>query len=379
MESTGRKKGPANPDGGMDIEDVFNRIRQGRKTIYISVAIAFVLAIFIVILTPRKYNTQIVLLSETQAKNNALNLLGQLGGISGMNLGNLVGLNIGGSSGSDVLSPGVYPDIVGSTPFLMDVMNQKVTDSKVHKMMTVSEYLRNYSRPSLIGLMTRIFKGSNKESKFISKIKNSGNGVIKLTGEQTGLLKALSNMIQVQVRKSGDKLLAGRSKILTVDVEAQDPLVSALLADSVVSCLKRYVVDYNTGKAKKDLDFIQAQFKVARKNYYAAQKKLADFNDSHVNIILATINSERERLQKEYNLSASVYTSLAQLLEKAKISVQERTPVFTIIEPAIVPLKKSAPKTSLIILGMLFVGGFVGLTIELIKIMFNASHKERLK
>jgi len=376
MESTESRKGNNNPDGEMDIKEVFNSVRQGRKTIYISVGIAFVLSIFIVIFTPKKYNTQIVLLSETNAKNGASNLLGQLGGLSGMNLGNLVGLNMGGSSGSDVLSPDVYPDVVGSTPFLLDVMGQKVTDSKVHKMMTVSEYLNDYSRPSLVGLISRLFKSSNGKSKSILTVKNSRNGVLQLTMAQSDQLKALSEMIQVEVRKSNDKLLSARSKILTVVVEAQDPMVSALLADSVVSCLKRYVVNYNTGKAKKDLDFIKVQFKDARKNYYAAQKKLADFNDSHANVILATINSDRERLQQENNLFASVYTSLAQLMEKAKIRVQERTPVFTIIEPAVVPLRKSAPKTSLIILGMLFVGVFVGLAIELVKIMLNTTLKD---
>lgn len=355
---------------GMDLKDVLNRISQGRKTIYISLITAFVLALLIVIVTPRKYTTRVVLLSETAEKGGASGLLGQLGSLSGVNLGDMIGLNLGSSSGSDVLSPELYPDIVSSTPFLLDVMRQTLSNSKGGRAMSVSEYLKQNSRPSIVGLIVGIFK-SSKENKPLPVFMNGSDQVLHLTQEQTDQLKALSDMIQVSVRKPDDKLMSGKSKIISVAVEAHDPVVSALLADSVVNCLKTYVVNYNTSKAKKDLEFISKQFVRARENYYAAQQRLASFMDSHANVILATVRTEKERLEKENNLYAAVYTSLAQMQEKAKIQVQDHTPVFSVIEPAKVPLKKSAPKTSLIILGMLLVGGFIGVAIEVVKLMLN--------
>ncbi len=364
------KSAPENKNG-IDLNDILKRISLGRKTIYISLAVAFVLALFIVLVTPKKYTTRVVLLSETSAKSGASGLLGQLGNLSGMNLGDMIGLNLGNSSGSDVLSPELYPDVVASTPFLLDVMHQTIMDSKGDKQMTVSDYLKKHSRSSIIGRIAGIFKSSARNNNPLPVLKNGSNEVLHLSSRQSDQLKALNDMIQVAVRKPDDKLMSGNSKILTVEVEAHDPLVSALLADSVVSCLKRYVINYNTGKAKKDLEFISKQFVHARENYYAAQQRLADFMDSHANVILATTRTERERLEKENNLYAGVYTSLAQIQEKAKIQVQDHTPVFTIIEPARVPLKKSAPKTSFIILGMLLVGAFVGIAIEVIKIMLN--------
>jgi hypothetical protein len=280
-----------------------------------------------------------------------------------------LGLNIGGSSGSDVLSPDIYPEIIQSTPFLMDVMNRKISDSKMKQPVLVSDYMSNHADHSVIGFFSRLFKGKTNDQSLYANIPGSKNAVYRLDKKQTDLLKSLGEMITIDVQKSGDKLLGGRSKILTVSVEATDPLASALLADTVVNTLKSYVVDYNTGKAKKDLKFIRSQFDVAQKNYKAAQQKLADFNDSHTNIILERVKSERERLQKDYNLAASLYTTLAQMLEKAKIDVQDRTPVFTVIEPAKVPLKKSAPKTSLIMISMIFIGAFAGVVIELVKFM----------
>ena len=53
-------------------------------------------------------------------------------------------------------------------------------------------------------------------------------------------------------------------------------------------------------------------------------------------------------------LTFNVYNTLAQKQEQDKLRVQEETPVYTIIEPASVPLKTSAPKKVLILIGCIF-------------------------
>ena len=371
MESTGRKD-TVRPNGtDPDIKTILMQIYRGRKTIYYALAVAFVLAIILVILTPRQYDTKVVLLAESNARSSASGLLGQLGSMSGVNIGNLLGLNLGNPSSNEALTSDLYPEVVKSTPFLLDVLQQKITDSRNHKTMTVEEYLKKYTHPSPAGIPGYILNKMRRKHKNILYVKHFRKGVIKLSREQEDLLKTLNDMIHVEVQDQGNKLLKRKSKVFSVTVEAQNPLVSALLADSVVSCLKRYVVNYNTRKAQKDLKFIKTLFLKAKKDFYARQKALADYSDSNSNVILASVKIQKERLQKEYDLAASVYTSLARMLEKAKIQVQDRTPVLTILQPPVVPLKKSAPKTTLIIIEMLLVGGFVGFSIELIKVMLH--------
>lgn len=63
---------------------------------------------------------------------------------------------------------------------------------------------------------------------------------------------------------------------------------------------------------------------------------------------------EQERLHNEMTLAFNVYNTLAQKLEQDKLRVQEQTPVFTIIEPASVPLKASSPKKMLILVAFVF-------------------------
>jgi uncharacterized protein involved in exopolysaccharide biosynthesis len=321
-------------------------------------AVAFVLSIVVVLVTPKQYKTQVTLLAESGSKNGTSGLLGQLGGLAGgINLGGLSGLNLGGSSSSDALTPDLYPDIVKSTPFLLEVLSQKVTESKGNKTMTVAEYLEGYNQ-SPLNRFIGLFKGKPAATPMV---KSDPKALLKLTSRQTDLANGLADIINLNVvSATTGSLTGGGSKTITVSIELQDPVVSAQLADLVVSSLKLYIVDYNTGKAKKDLDFIKARYLEARDKYYAAQQALANHNDRNLNVILASVNTSKERLQTENQLAMNVYNSLAQVLEQAKIKVQDQTPVFTVIEPAKVPTLKSKPKSIIIMMGLVFVGAFVG-------------------
>ncbi len=53
--------------------------------------------------------------------------------------------------------------------------------------------------------------------------------------------------------------------------------------------------------------------------------------------------AEQVRLENEMNLAYQVYTSVAQQLQIAEAKVQEITPVYTIVEPATIPVKASKP------------------------------------
>ena len=70
-------------------------------------------------------------------------------------------------------------------------------------------------------------------------------------------------------------------------------------------------------------------------------------------------------------LTFNVYNTLAQKLEQDKLRVQEQTPVYTIIQPATVPLKASSPKKPLILIGFVFLAIFGGIGYLFIKDPFQ--------
>ncbi|MBN1650637.1 MAG: hypothetical protein JW857_04875 [Bacteroidales bacterium] len=350
---------------GIELLALVNIIKIKKRIVFISVGIAFVLALLLIILTPKEYKTQMSLLAESNSKGAASGLLGQLGGLTGGNLGSLMGLDLSGGTGSDALTPDLYPNIVKSTTFLMEILGETIIEPDSQKKITVAEYLSDYTRPSISGIpgyLLNLIKSSDEED---YNFRKDAVQPLKLSLKQESLVEALSGLIEVDVIKSGGGLTGGESKIINVSIEIQDPYLSAVLAELVVSNLKMYIINYNTGKAKQDLEFIEARYLEARERYYKTQQALADYDDSNINVILASVRTNRQRLETENSLASGLYNGLAQKLEQSKIIVQDRTPVFTVIEPAKVPLRKSKPKASLILIGMLFVGVFVGVSIIL--------------
>jgi len=59
--------------------------------------------------------------------------------------------------------------------------------------------------------------------------------------------------------------------------------------------------------------------------------------------------------------------------EQAKIKVQEETPVFKILNPVQVPIEKSRPHRSIILLGMMFLGIVSGIGIIIFQRLISRS------
>jgi uncharacterized protein involved in exopolysaccharide biosynthesis len=170
-----------------------------------------------------------------------------------------------------------------------------------------------------------------------------------LTPDQAGIADALSHRISVSVDK--------KTGVTTLSVTMQDPLISAALTDTVMHCLQNYITDYRTNKARHDLAFTEKLFDEAQGNYYEAQQKYAHFMDGNQNIIMQSFRTEQERLQNEVNLAYGVFTQVAQQLQVAKAKVQEITPVYTVVQPATVPLRPAKPNKIMILIGFVFLAG----------------------
>ena len=128
-----------------------------------------------------------------------------------------------------------------------------------------------------------------------------------------------------------------------MSVTMQDAHIAACLTDSVMCRLQNYVTNYRTNKARQDFEFQKGLFERKKKEYEIAQENYAKFSDANKNIILQSYRAEQVRLENEMNLAYQVYTSVAQQLQIAEAKVQEITPVYTIVEPATIPVKASKP------------------------------------
>ena len=222
---------------------------------------------------------------------------------------------------------------------------------------TLYVYLKDYQRAPwwgvitsapfrAIGWVSSLFKAEDEEQGGPAEL-----NPFHLTQEESNIANALSGRIAVDVDK--------KTGVTTLTVTMQDPLISASLTDTIMHSLQNYITDYRTNKARHDLAYMEKLYKEARQEYMEAQEKYARFADTNLDLNRLIYRAEQERLQNEMNLAFQVYTQVAQQLQMAKAKVQEITPVYTVVQPATVPLSAAKPSKMLILVAFVFLAGVV--------------------
>jgi uncharacterized protein involved in exopolysaccharide biosynthesis len=66
--------------------------------------------------------------------------------------------------------------------------------------------------------------------------------------------------------------------------------------------------------------------------------------DANTRVALRSVELRLEDMENDMQLKFNTYTTLNNQLQAAKAKVQERTPAFTVIKGAAVPVKPAGPK-----------------------------------
>jgi uncharacterized protein involved in exopolysaccharide biosynthesis len=66
-------------------------------------------------------------------------------------------------------------------------------------------------------------------------------------------------------------------------------------------------------------------------------------------------------MEAELSIAQTVYTELARQYEQARLKVQERTPVFKVLEPPKIPVLRTSPKRTLMVLVYALAGLAMGM------------------
>lgn len=312
--------------------------KQRRKLIIWSIWGA-VIGLIIAFSIPREYATSVKLAPEI---NDTKNPGAGLGALASM-----AGLTTGASGGTDAVSPMLYPDVVSSVPFLTGLFDVEVPLKEDGRTMTVQEYMEEESKSPwwsvILGLPGKIIGLFKSEEEVPADHKLNS---FQLTMDESELVESLSKRVTATVDT--------KTSVVTIDVLMQDPLVSAVLADTVVSRLQEYITDYRTNKARKDLAYAQKLNREAKDHYYEAQQKYADYVDRNQGIAFRSAQTIRERLENEAALAFNLYNQTSQQVQKAQAKVQETTPVYAVITPPTVPIKPASPRKILILIGFTF-------------------------
>jgi capsule polysaccharide export protein KpsE/RkpR len=144
-----------------------------------------------------------------------------------------------------------------------------------------------------------------------------------------------------------------KTSVITINVQDQAPLVCATMADSVKTHLQDFIIRYRTSKAAEDVVHYRQMRDSAEAEYNAAMQAYSRFCDAHTNIVLQSYQSERDKLESELALKQNSLAAMETQLQTTKVKLQEKTPAFTTLKSATVPVKPAGPKRMLFVLGMM--------------------------
>lgn len=329
----------------IDIMELISKLWKKKTMIIKWCIVGAVIGLVVGFSIPKTYSSSVTLAPETQQRTNSS--VSSIASMMGVNLNNSV----------DAISVEMFPDVVHSTPFIVELFELPVQFEWKGEMMntTLLDYMLEYQKsPWWTPVLQAPFKALGWVMS-LGKEKETEEGIAgpldptNLPKKERGVVKFFAENIMVNVDKKTGKT--------SMSLEMQDPHVVATVLNAVVENLKEYMSDYRTSKARQDVENLAEICSERKADYYKAQQAYAKFVDANKNVVLQSAQAERERLQQEMNLAYQVYSQVATQLEGARIQEQQAKPVFAIIDPVTVPLRKTAPSKAKMLVIFTFLAG----------------------
>ncbi|GAB3641891.1 GNVR domain-containing protein [Spirosoma arcticum] len=337
------------------LSDVVKFLKDSRRTVLLCMTIFLLLGVLYAVSKANEYVSTVRVMPELKSPAGASGLgdLKSLAGLAGVSLDNLSGT-------SEAIRPDLYPDIVQSVPFTLYLLSQPVTTNETKKPQPLQRFLIEQSNRGLSGWVGRLAGDSDEDVQPAPTA-----AALQLTKQQ----EELSRMIGQRVGAAIDK----KSGIVTITAKMPDPVVAAITARQTLDYLTNYVTNYRTGKSRKQVQFLGQQVSNARRRYGASEYALSSYRDRNRSLFLNTAKIEEQRLQADYLLAQTVYNDLSKQLEQARIKVQEEAPVFQLLEPPTIPLRKSEPGRTLIVVGFSILGAILGVIVFFARRFVNSN------
>ena len=327
----------------IDFQLIFKKVWEKRMSFLKLWVITFVLSCVWIFPFPRYYKTEVSIVPETDNGSQAGGGLAALASNFGVNIGN---------GSTDAIYPQLYPDLIGSTNFLVGLLDIEITTGDGELTTDYYTYLKDHQEQCIWFIPFQWLK-STIVSWFKDKEADEDMGIggkrfnpFQLSKTTNDIVKNIEGKLECTYSRTTD--------VVTITVTDQDPYVSALLADSIKEHLQAFITDYRTKKSRIDFEYYKELTEEARTAYDVARREFAEYSDSHQSVFLQSVKSKTDNLENEMQLKYSIYTAMCTRMEEAQAKVQENTPAFTTLTNATVPLKPAGPKRMIFVALMLF-------------------------
>ncbi|MBQ8701383.1 MAG: chain-length determining protein [Prevotella sp.] len=319
----------------INLKEVIKKVWSSRKLFYKVIPITMVLAAVYIFPVPRYYTCSVMLAPETETPSLGGGALGSLASSFGFDLNSMVS--------QDAISPTLYPDLMESNDFIVSLFDLKVKSLEGDINTTYYDYMLNHQAESPWGVPFKWIR------ELFKKEEKGGSGKIDpfhLTRKQKDLVDEIKSKIICDIDKKTD--------VITITVTDQDPLICATMTDSVRTRLQAFITDYRTNKARIDVEYYKQLTAQAKQDYEKARRLYGSYSDANNDIVLESFRAKQTDLENDMQLKYNTYSVLVTQLQSAIAKVQERTPAFTVLQGASVPVKPEGPRRMIFIAGMTF-------------------------
>lgn len=337
-------------ESSIDFGAIWSAVTKRKKLYYKVLPITFVLACIYALGIPNYYTCEVKLSPELSSKRSSSSLA---------SLASQFGVNLGSAAtGSEALFPTLYPDLMNSVDFKASLFNVPVHKKDSTRIMSYYDYIAKEQKQSWWGAAI------SAPSKWLGELIGKKDTIdqhkvdpFMLTKEQAKIVETIDKKVVCDVDK--------KTMVITINVTDQDPLICAVMADSVQQRLQNFITDYRTKKARVDLEYMRKLYNEAKARYTKARQLYASYSDANQDIVLESVRSKLTDLENEMQLQFNNYNNIVQQLQMAEAKVQEDTPAFTTLQSATVPVKKAGPSRAKMVLIFLFLA-FLGTTVYIL-------------
>ena len=299
----------ANSNDEIDLIDLLKKLYNSRKLIIYITIIFSIIGIAFALLSPVKYNSKTVFINQNQETGSS-----SLSGVA-----SLVGINLGSSSLGGEIPSTMYPQIIESVKFKRLLLN-KVIDEKNN--LTLEKFISEQ------------FSIEKDEEKNISEL--------GITSNEDKYFKILNTILNVSVNQKDGFIL--------ITSEMSNAEYSAKVAKFSREILQNIIIENKVETARQNLIFSEGQLIEKKKEFDEIYSKLAFFSDSNLNSVNSFVINEKNKLESEFNIISAVVEEISKQVEQAKLQLKKETPVFSTIQEAIIPIQRSSPKRTQLVL-----------------------------
>lgn len=324
----------------IDFSQIWKTVCSKKKWYALGFAITFVLSSLYILDIPRYYQSQTTMAPESESAQASGGMLNSLASSFGVSLSQ--------AQSDDAIQPLIYPDLMNDNGFVAQLFNIKIHTIDDSISTTYYNYLRYHQKNSSLAKLKESIMAPfrNDDYKGPKQGKQQKFDPYFVSKKDNSIIENIRQSITINTDK--------KTNVISISTQAQDPLVSKILADSVRQRLQEFITNYRTSKSRKDVEYYQRLANEARATYEKTRRRYATISDQNMDLLLETEKSKIEDLENTMQLQYNAYTALNAQLEAARTKLRMYTPVFTTVEGAAVPIKPAGPKRMIFVIFCLF-------------------------